>query len=125
MDRRTFLVVLTPLVAGCFGGRRSQSADDPAATDTAEPTPTATPEPTATPTATATPDPAASAAAAGLVRGRQDRPPEPAYVHTGRGSAARPPGRGPNRERSPRPGDGATRPQSPLAPSAAIPSRAS
>ncbi|WP_299332559.1 hypothetical protein [Haloplanus sp.] len=83
MDRRTFLVSLTPLVAGCFGGRRSQSTDDPAATDTVEPTPTATPEPTATPTATATPEPEASAAATELIGSVQDQLTEAVYVYTG------------------------------------------
>jgi hypothetical protein len=83
MDRRTFLVALTPLVAGCFGGQRSQSTPEPTATDTAEPTPTATPEPTATPTATATPEPQASEAAAELIGSVRDQLTEAVYVYTG------------------------------------------
>ena len=83
MDRRTFLVALTPFVAGCFGGQRSQSTPEPTATDTAEPTPTATPEPTATPTATATPEPEASTAAAERIGSVQDQLTEAVYVYTG------------------------------------------
>lgn len=82
MDRRTFLVALTPLVAGCFGGQRSQSTPEPTATETAEPTPTATSEPTATPTATATPEPEASEAAAERIVSVQNQLTEAVYIYT-------------------------------------------
>jgi gas vesicle protein len=83
MDRRAFLVALTPLVAGCFGGQRSQPT--PTATETSEPTPTATPEPTptATPEPTPTPEPEASPEAAQHIDDAQDRLTEAVYVYTG------------------------------------------
>ncbi|WP_248897894.1 hypothetical protein [Haloplanus halobius] len=71
MYRRTYLAALTPLVAGCFGGQRSQ----PTATATA--TPTETPEPTATP------EPAASPEAAQHIDTAQDRLTEAVYIFTG------------------------------------------
>ncbi|MFB6257020.1 MAG: hypothetical protein ABEH58_09915 [Haloplanus sp.] len=77
MDRRAFLVALTPFVAGCFGGQRSQST--PTATETSEPTPTATPEPTPT----ATPEPEASPEAAQHIDDAQDRLTEAVYIYTG------------------------------------------
>lgn len=83
MHRRTFLVALTPLVAGCFGGQRSQSTPEPTATDAPESTPTATPEPTATPTATATPEPEASEAAAQRIGDARNRLTEAVYIFTG------------------------------------------
>ncbi|WP_338741233.1 hypothetical protein [Haloplanus salilacus] len=83
MDRRTFLVALTPFVAGCFGGQRSQSTPEPTATDTAESTPTTTPDPTETPTATATPEPEASSVAAERIESVQEHLTEAVYVYTG------------------------------------------
>jgi hypothetical protein len=85
MDRRAFLVALTPFVAGCFGGQPSDSNATATATSTGtpEPTPTETPEPTATPTATATPEPEASSAAAQRIDAAQDRLTEAVYVYTG------------------------------------------
>ncbi|RMB23889.1 hypothetical protein [Haloplanus aerogenes] len=83
MDRRAFLAALTPLVAGCFGGQRSQPT--PTATETPEPTATATPEPTPTetPEPTATPEPEASPEAAQHIDDAQDRLTEAIYVYTG------------------------------------------
>ncbi|WP_049935065.1 hypothetical protein [Haloplanus natans] len=75
MDRRAFLVALTPLVAGCFGGQQSQPT--PTATETSEPTPTETPEPTPTP------EPEASPEAAQHIDDAQDRLTEAVYVYTG------------------------------------------
>ncbi|MEF8856058.1 MAG: hypothetical protein V5A16_01415 [Haloplanus sp.] len=85
MDRRAFLAALTPLVAGCFGGQRSQPTATP--TDTPEPTATPTPEPTATPTpeptATPTPEPEASEAAAQRISDARSRLTEAIYIYTG------------------------------------------
>lgn len=69
MDRRAVLALLTPLVAGCFGGEAIRRTEAPGGTSTETPTPestgTATPEPTATttpePTETDTPEPTPSA----------------------------------------------------------------
>jgi hypothetical protein len=85
MDRRAFLVALTPLAAGCFGGQPSESNATATATSTGTPesTPTETPEPTATPTATATPEPEASTEAAEQIDTAQDRFSEAVYVYTG------------------------------------------
>ncbi|WP_251341614.1 hypothetical protein [Haloplanus halophilus] len=83
MDRRAFLVALTPLVAGCFGGEPSGSDATATPTGTPEPTATETPEPTATPTATATPEPEASPEAAQQIDAAQDRFTEAVYVYTG------------------------------------------
>lgn len=82
MDRRAFLVALTPLVAGCFGGEPSDSDATATPTETPEPTATETPEPTATPTATATPEPEASEAAAELISTAQGQFSEAVYVYT-------------------------------------------
>ena len=82
MDRRAFLVALTPLAAGCFGGEPSGSDATATPTETAEPTATETPEPTATPTATATPEPEASEAAAELISTAQGQLAEAVYVYT-------------------------------------------
>jgi len=83
MDRRAFLVALTPLVAGCFGGQRSQPTAT--STETPEPTPTETPEPTPTetPEPTATPEPEASQEAAQHIDDAQDRLTESVYIYTG------------------------------------------
>jgi hypothetical protein len=83
MDRRAFLVALTPLVAGCFGGQRSQPTAT--STETPEPTPTETPEPTPTetPEPTPTPEPEASPEAAQHIDDAQDRLTESIYVYTG------------------------------------------
>ena len=83
MDRRAFLVALTPLVAGCFGGQRSQPTAT--STETPESTPTETPEPTPTetPEPTATPEPEASPEAAQHIDDAQDRLTESVYVYTG------------------------------------------
>jgi hypothetical protein len=83
MDRRAFLVALTPLVAGCFGGQRSQPTAT--STETPEPTPTETPAPTPTetPAPTATPEPEASQEAAQHIDDAQDRLTESVYVYTG------------------------------------------
>jgi hypothetical protein len=81
MDRRAFLVALTPFVAGCFGGEPSGS--DATATPTSTATPTETPAPTATPTATATPEPQASSEAAEQIDTAQDRLTEAVYIYTG------------------------------------------
>ncbi|GAB6860487.1 hypothetical protein ACFR97_08880 [Haloplanus litoreus] len=85
MDRRAFLVALTPFVAGCFGGQPSDSNATATAspTETPEPTPTETPEPTATPTATATPEPEASSEAAQQIGEARDQLTEAVYVYTG------------------------------------------
>jgi hypothetical protein len=85
MDRRAFLVALTPLVAGCFGGQRSQPTPTATATDTPEPTATDTPEPTPTdtPEPTATPEPEASPEAAQHIDDAQDRLTEAVYIYTG------------------------------------------
>jgi len=85
MDRRAYLVALTPLVAGCFGGQRSQPTATATSTDTPEPTATDTPEPTPTdtPEPTATPEPEASPEAAQHIDDAQDRLTEAIYVYTG------------------------------------------
>jgi uncharacterized phage infection (PIP) family protein YhgE len=85
MDRRAFLVALTPLVAGCFGGQRSQPTPAAPATDTPESTPTSTPEPTATatPEPTPTPEPEASEAAAELIGDARRQLTEAVYIYTG------------------------------------------
>jgi hypothetical protein len=83
MDRRAFLVALTPLAAGCFGGQPSGSDTTATPAETSEPTATETPEPTATPTATATPEPEASEAAAELISTAQGQLSEAVYVYTG------------------------------------------
>lgn len=79
MDRRAFLAALTPLVAGCFGGQRSQPAA--AGTETA----TDTPEPTATetPTPTTTAEPEASTAAADLIAEVRSQLTEAVYLYAG------------------------------------------
>jgi len=85
MDRRAFLVALTPLVAGCFGGQRSQPTPTATATETPEPTATETPEPTATetPEPTATPEPEASEAAAERISEVRNQLTEAVYLYTG------------------------------------------
>jgi len=79
MDRRTFLVALTPLAAGCFGGQPSEPTPTATstATETPEPTATETPEPTPTPTPEASPE------AAQHIDDAQDRFTEAVYVFTG------------------------------------------
>lgn len=54
MKRRGVLALLTPLLAGCFGGGAVRKTAEPGRTETAAATPTATPEPTGTPTSEAT-----------------------------------------------------------------------
>lgn len=81
MDRRAFLVALTPFVAGCFGGQRSQPA--PTSTEPSDPTPTETPEPTPTGTPTATPEPEASDAAAERITEARNGLTEALYLYTG------------------------------------------
>jgi len=85
MDRRAFLVALTPLVAGCFGGQRSQPTPTATSTETPEPTSTETPEPTPTetPEPTATPEPEASEAAAERITEVRSQLTEAVYLYTG------------------------------------------
>jgi tetratricopeptide (TPR) repeat protein len=79
MDRRKFLTVLTPFVAGCFGGRREQPTTpaDGGGTEapgsTPEPTPESTPEPT----------PETSAEAAERLDAARDHLTEAVYVYVG------------------------------------------
>ncbi|MFB6122011.1 MAG: hypothetical protein ABEJ78_00940 [Haloferacaceae archaeon] len=78
MDRRKFLTVLTPFVAGCFGGRREQpTTPDDSGTETPESTPTSTPEPTPTPT------PGPSAEATEHIDAARDHLKEAVYVYAG------------------------------------------
>jgi len=83
MDRRAFLVALTPLVAGCFGGQRSQPTATETSTGTPEPTATPEPTPTETPEPTATPEPEASEAATELIDDARSQLTEAVYLYTG------------------------------------------